>query len=1017
MKKIIPFFVILFINSILNAQTGTLKGHIKDVASGESLFGVVINTKEGKPVVSDIDGNFSIILPYGTNVVKASYFGYQDMERSVNIKSAEQTLNLDMQSQTLKEVQITTDIAKSRETPIAFSNINLQKLKEDMGSRDIPMLLNSTPGVYATTRGGGEGDARVSIRGFNQRFIAVLIDGVPVNDMENGEVYWSNWFGLDAVTRNIQVQRGLGNSKLAIPSVGGTMNIMTKGIDQKSEISIKQELIGDDMMKKYDRVSFNALRTTLMFNSGKLKNGWGVTASASYKQGDGYVFGNNHRGGFYYVKVEKKFKNQTLSLSAFGAPQWHGTRNGRQLVQALDRDFAANLFKGTQQEYDEMISMNQGLNEVRQNPGDLAIREKYNQMYNSLQVIDSSNFFNLFNSSDFIDTTGAQNFGQRYNDVWAQIQRYNNPDDTTQGRMKPEIYNYSRNTYHKPQITLRHTWSPSEKFFLVTTLYTSIGIGGGNSTEGNNIPIDRITGDLDGQIVYDANVNRPSGLSKTIVRQSFNNHYWVGGLSTFEYKPFNFLSVSGGVDARYYKGIHYRQIYDLYGGDYFQEARVTNYNRSLKDSLRLGDRIGYDYDGIVSYAGAFALAEYKKKDFSIFINLSGGATFYDKVDRFARKDLTIDGNKINTAVGFGDTLYYNGSDYLVAYNGRAVRTNGDTTFVKYSPSNEQFIVGADQIFTSSSAQASTFRLGNTTIPSFTIKAGFNYNINEKNNVFINAGYISKAPPYNAVIPNNRNSVSLNYKNENIIAFEVGYGLKTKFVNISLNAYVTDWKNKPTTRTLSDPTNPDISEAVYIPGLNANHIGAEIEVGIKPHKKLSIDGFLSYGDWRWSSSNTFTYTFATGFTDTISFDATGVHVGDAAQFQVGGSVRYEPIKGLYFKPQIVYFGKNFADFSPERLVGVNAGRDSWRMPSYYNLDFSMGYRYDFMKRYAVTFRLNLFNITNTTFIADASNNANAQYRDFDAKSATIFFGQGFRWNFGVEFSLMNFLEKKEVVAPK
>jgi hypothetical protein len=78
---------------------------------------------------------------------------------------------------------------------------------------------------------------------------------------------------------------------------------------------------------------------------------------------------------------------------------------------------------------------------------------------------------------------------------------------------------------------------------------------------------------------------------------------------------------------------------------------------------------------------------------------------------------------------------------------------------------------------------------------------------------------------------------------------------------------------------------------------------------------------------------------------------------------------------------------------------------------------MGYRYDFMKRYAVTFRLNLFNITNTTFIADASNNANAQYRDFDAKSATIFFGQGFRWNFGVEFSLMNFLEKKEVVAPK
>ena len=50
-----------------------------------------------------------------------------------------------------------------------------------------------------------------------------MIDGIPVNDMENGWVYWSNWFGLDAVTSNIQVQRGL-EFKTAIPSVGGTRN-------------------------------------------------------------------------------------------------------------------------------------------------------------------------------------------------------------------------------------------------------------------------------------------------------------------------------------------------------------------------------------------------------------------------------------------------------------------------------------------------------------------------------------------------------------------------------------------------------------------------------------------------------------------------------------------------------------------------------------------------------------------------------------------------------------------------
>jgi outer membrane cobalamin receptor len=56
---------------------------------------------------------------------------------------------------------------------------------------------------------------------------AVMINGVPVNGMEDGAVYWSNWLGLSDVTSAMQIQRGLGSSKLAIASVGGTVNIIT----------------------------------------------------------------------------------------------------------------------------------------------------------------------------------------------------------------------------------------------------------------------------------------------------------------------------------------------------------------------------------------------------------------------------------------------------------------------------------------------------------------------------------------------------------------------------------------------------------------------------------------------------------------------------------------------------------------------------------------------------------------------------------------------------------------------
>jgi iron complex outermembrane receptor protein len=116
-----------------------------------------------------------------------------------------------------------------------------------------------------------------------------------VNDMENGWVYWSNWFGLDNITSTVQVQRGLGATKLAMPSVGGTINILTQGVGNKKGFNIKQEY-----------GTGNLLRTSLSYNSGMTKKGWGLTLSGSYKQSDGWVDGTPSQGAFGYMKVQKK---------------------------------------------------------------------------------------------------------------------------------------------------------------------------------------------------------------------------------------------------------------------------------------------------------------------------------------------------------------------------------------------------------------------------------------------------------------------------------------------------------------------------------------------------------------------------------------------------------------------------------------------------------------------------------------------------------------------------------------
>lgn len=111
-------------------------------------------------------------------------------------------------------------MAKDRQTPVAVSTIRASVIQEKLGNQEFPEILSTTPSIYATKQGGGFGDSRITIRGFDTQNSAVMINGIPVNDMENGAVYWSNWAGLSDVTTAIQVQRGLGSSKLAVSSVG-----------------------------------------------------------------------------------------------------------------------------------------------------------------------------------------------------------------------------------------------------------------------------------------------------------------------------------------------------------------------------------------------------------------------------------------------------------------------------------------------------------------------------------------------------------------------------------------------------------------------------------------------------------------------------------------------------------------------------------------------------------------------------------------------------------------------------
>lgn len=324
----------LFSTAVIFAQT-KLTGKVVD-ETNQPLPGASIILKGATSGVStDFDGNFIFETSVSNGTILVSFVGYEaksfTFSKSVNFG----TIALKPSAESLEEIVITaTSFAIERKTPVAVSTIKADVIENKLGSQEFPEILKSTPGVYATKSGGGFGDGRLNLRGFNSENVAVMINGVPVNDMENGRVYWSNWAGLADVTSAMQVQRGLGASKVAVPSIGGTINILSKTTDAEKGGSIITG-VGNDGYQKYGAT----------VSTGLLDNGFAVTVSASKTKGDGYVDGTQFEGYNYFINVSKQLNaNHKLSFTSFGAPQRHGQRQNRSTIETYRNAESGNKF-------------------------------------------------------------------------------------------------------------------------------------------------------------------------------------------------------------------------------------------------------------------------------------------------------------------------------------------------------------------------------------------------------------------------------------------------------------------------------------------------------------------------------------------------------------------------------------------------------------------------------------------------------------------------------------------------
>ncbi|MCM1078470.1 MAG: TonB-dependent receptor plug domain-containing protein [Bacteroidales bacterium] len=238
-------------------------------------------------------------------------------EKSVSNSASVNPTELSDTTITLQEVSIRGNFCNEKETPLNLTTITPQDIRLHFTSPNYVEMLNGVPGVYATASTGSYGDASLNMRGFKQENISIMLNGIPIQGLTSGSMYWSNWMGLAEATYSVQVQKGMGGSMLADCAMGGMVNIITKTGNGLPNGSFALSVTDEGLTKG-----------VLNYSTGTLRHGWNVDAMVSYTRGHGFVECSDVSTFSYMLSISKLLgAHNTLVFTALGSPEVHDQRN------------------------------------------------------------------------------------------------------------------------------------------------------------------------------------------------------------------------------------------------------------------------------------------------------------------------------------------------------------------------------------------------------------------------------------------------------------------------------------------------------------------------------------------------------------------------------------------------------------------------------------------------------------------------------------------------------------------
>jgi iron complex outermembrane receptor protein len=260
---------------------------------------------------------------------------------------------------------VTSTRAVERQSPVAFSTIKKPELELLYTTRDLPQILQTQPSVITYSESGNFiGYTNMSLRGFDQRRLAVMVNGIPQNDPEDHNVYWINFSDIGSSLYDVQIQRGAGLMNYGAAAIAGSINLTTSieaanpGIRYETGIGIQEFGATDELRHNVSRNMFEVAsgitqiddtdyafygKLTQINSDGYRNQSWAELTSW-FVSGARFdenlttqinVWGGSQRDGLAYVGLPKNYVND-LQLRRNNFNGWGYDSDGSTVAWSAD---------------------------------------------------------------------------------------------------------------------------------------------------------------------------------------------------------------------------------------------------------------------------------------------------------------------------------------------------------------------------------------------------------------------------------------------------------------------------------------------------------------------------------------------------------------------------------------------------------------------------------------------------------------------------------------------------------